>query len=165
MNYGALKTLLTMLQSQPSLRGVSVVFGEEMIAAQDSACPVVVMVPVGGPWNDPGYIQGVNPAVEMIWGTTESIDLYCWAAATGNDSPIDNADAVEVLRARVLQAFQGQLNSGLKYVPVSGKWMRMNDSVNRFGRAYVLTVQVDIGIPAVMYPDATVTQTTLNPSI
>jgi hypothetical protein len=165
MNYGALKTLLTMLQSAPSLRGVSVLFGEEMIAAQDSACPVVVMVPGAGQWGSPGYIQDVNPSVEMIWATTESIDLYCWAAATGNDSPIDNADAVEVLRARVLQAFQLQLNNGLAYRPVSGRWLAMGNSVNRFGRAYVLTVQVDIGIPAVLYPDATVTQTTLNPSI
>lgn len=165
MNYGALKTLFIMLQSQPSLRGVAVVFGEENIAAQDLACPVVVMVPGAGQWDAPGYIQDVNPSVEMIWGTTESIDLHCWAAATGNDSPIDNADAVEVLRARVLQAFQLQLNNGLAYKPVAGRWLTMGNSVNRFGRAYVLTVQVDIGIPAVLYPDATVTQTTLNPSI
>lgn len=150
MSVGSLRTLVQMLQAAPSLIaiGASVVFGEEPETAYNQPLPIVVVMPSGGTWTMNGYAYGVSSYdYQNIWMTTESIDIYLWAqGAGGAPSQLDNADAVEVLRAAVLQAFQSQQDAGLKYAPVMGTWKRTVGGMSRYGRAYVLTVQVDISV-------------------
>ncbi len=128
---------------------------------------MVVIVPQGGPWqvNGFGYVKDVNVANEMIWSTLESIDLYIWSAVSpdADTSEVDNADAVEDMRARVLHALQYQRPTGLFYKPINGRWETFNNASNRFGRAYVLTVAVEICVVAPMYPEATVREVSLDP--
>lgn len=158
MAYGALKTLMQMLAAAPSLASVAVAFGEEEIANEVPACPKVVIVPTDGAWSAPGYIRAIEPDREMLWATLENIEVWCMGFSTlPSATPIDHADATEDLRAFVLQAFQSQRDGedpmtgdperGLFYKPIAGRWVRMDDAVVRFGRAYVLTLQVEIGVP------------------
>ncbi len=172
---GALKTLVTMLAAAPSLASASVLFGEENINAQDALFPIVVIVPTGGSWNDPtgspGYYQEQgedsdlnNSNVNNVWMTRESIDLYMTALANDPTSePIDHADALETFRAQVLRALQDQAPNGLKFVPMSGRWVMDEKASIRMGRSYVLTVQVDITVTDVLPVDVTVEDVTLNP--
>lgn len=169
MSVGVLSTLLSTLQASPILTGagVSVAFGEEMINAEDVTIPKVVLVPGAGSYGpDPGYYLNADVNVDWIWGLKESIDLYLVAyATTVGAQPIDHADAVESLRQLVLQAIKSQADSGLKWTPVSGRWVTDANAVVRYGRAYVLTVQVDIAIPDVTPTEVTVTSLTLNQTI
>ena len=168
MSAGPYGALMAMLAAAPSLANVSVGFGEENINAQDMPTPMVVVVPVGGTWNDttclPGYYKTADVNLQNIWMTREMIDLYCWGASIDPSAlPVDHADATNELRQLVLQAFQNQTPLGLKFVPMSGKWAQMGTASVRYGRAYVLTVQVDITAPDVLPVYATVTQETLSP--
>jgi hypothetical protein len=157
MSVGALKTLVTQLAASAFMTGVAVSFGEEMIQAQDQPTPCVVVVPRGGPWEGPGYIYGQDPATENTWSTREAIDVWLWAFSTSvNAVAIDHADEVETLRQKVLSAFQDQRNQantdgssapGLWWKPVSGHWEPLANAVNRYGRAYVLTVVAEIAVP------------------
>lgn len=166
MSVGSLKTLLTMLQQAPSLSGVNVSYGEELVQAQDLAPPRVVIVPVGGSWIEPGYFQSASANLESIWSTNESIDIYIFGYSKNlNAQPIDHADETENLRAKVLQAFQFRREVGLFFKPMSGRWAQMGDSVNRYGRVYVLTIQVEIAVADVSQGDATVSTVTLNPPV
>lgn len=169
MSVGSLATLMTMLQAAPTLSGASVVFGEEMVAAQDKDLPMVAIVPVGGTWGPPGapgYYQIADVNLNNIWMTQESIDLYLWAASLDpNADPIDHASAIEEFRAQVLQAFQHQAPTGLMFKPVSGRWQLDQRAVVRYGRAYVLTVVVDITIPDVLPVYATVETVTQTATI
>lgn len=183
-NIGSVKTLVTMLGSFLSVYGIQCVYGEEYVYAQDVQLPCVVVIPVGGPWEQNGYArdtadtssstQTTYPSASEFnrWMTHEDIDLVCWSGdvdSTGRikDSAtnLDNCNAVENLRAKVLQALQQQAPNGLMYRPVAGQWARANDEVLRYGRAYVLTVNVDITVPDLQPVDATVIETTINPSI
>lgn len=168
-SYGALKTLLLMLQAAPSMGNVAIIYGEENVNAQDQPLPMAVIVPTTSQFKDPGYIKAVDPNINMIWGERQSIDIYLWGADEKQTPPypqeIDHADATETLKAFVLQALQSQAPNGLYYFPVSGRWERMQNAAVRYGRAYVLTVMVDIGIPDRLYQNATITEITLTPSI
>ena len=176
---GALKTLVTTLTAAPSLRNATVLFGEENINAQDATLPFVCVVPVGGPWSNPtdlpGYYRNADLELNNIWMTQESIDLYLWAADSDPSAqPLDHADAVETFRQEVLQALQYQVayadvtgtkHRGFKFNPVSGRWAQMNQASVRYGRAYVLTVTVDITAIDVLPVDALPPQTLeINPS-
>lgn len=180
-NYGTLQTLLAYLVAAPSLVGVSVVFGEENIRSSAHKLPVVTVVPVGGPWVAGGgaYYRAANVNLNALWMTQESIDLYLWSADVDGDGrakddaqPIDHANAVENLRARVLQAFQtqqaqenaeGEAQYGWMYRPVSGRWETQQDESNRYGRTYVLTVQVDITVPDALPVEADVDEVVIDP--
>lgn len=168
---GALKTLMTMLADAPSMTGVSLVFGEENIRAQEFRLPMVTVTPVGGSWTNglPGYYEDANVDLENIWLTTENINLTLWACADMDASPpptaVDHADAIENLRCNVLRAFQSQAAQGLRFVPVSGQWALYDEQVNRFGRGYVLTVQVDITYPSALPVDVTLETVEVNPEI
>jgi hypothetical protein len=177
---GALKTLYATLAGAPSLENATVFFGEENINAQDATLPYVCMVPTGGPWSNPtdlpGYYRNADLELNNIWMTQESIDLYLWAADTDPSAqPIDHADAVETFRQDVLRALQYQVayadvmgakHRGFKFIPVSGRWAQMQQASVRYGRAYVLTVQVDITAIDTLPVDALPPQTLeINPSI
>ncbi len=167
--YGSLRILMTMLAAAPAMEGVSLVFGEENINAQEYPLPMVVVVPVGGGWGPPGapgYYKNASLDVNNIWMTQESIDLYLWNNdADPEATEVNHADAVEDLRARVLQSLQTQAPNGLMYRPLSGRWQQQDKETNRFGRAYVLTVQVDITVPDTLPVLATVEKVTVNASI
>lgn len=160
MAIGALKTLMTMLAEAPSMVGVSLAFGEENKIAQEHLLPYCCVVPIGGPWQQSGayggyYVDATNEQ-DNVWATTESLALYLWAADDDvNALPVDHADAVEELRAKVLQALQNQAPLGLMFRPISGQWALGADSVVRYGRAYILTVSVDIAIPAIQPVEVT----------
>lgn len=172
---GALKTLVTMLQASTFLTAssVAVVFGEEEVNDQSQALPMVVVVPKGGPLMDTGYAQGIDPSVEMVWATKEEIDLYLWAYSTTTSAqPIDHVDAVEALRLLVLSAMQdqrynqdGNNGGGLSYRVVRGEWKLMQGAMNRYGRSYVMTVEVEIPIPMAQAVNATITSLTLTQTI
>jgi hypothetical protein len=157
MSVGALKTLMTSLQGSAFLAGVNVLFGEEEIDDESSAPPKVVLVPVGGPWESPGYVAGIDPETMNIWETKENCDVYCIAfSTTTNAQPIDHADAVETLRQQVLSAFQDQRNTaatdgsnqpGLYWKPISGRWELRQNALVRYGRSYVFSVMADISVP------------------
>jgi hypothetical protein len=173
------RTLSQTLAATSFLTGVAVSFGEEMIQAQDQATPCIVLVPIGGPYMDgPGYIAGLDPAVENVWSTRETIDVWCWAFSTSpSATAIDHADETLELRRKVLSAFQDQRNQaatdgsnlpGLYWKPVNGRWERLGDAVNRYGRAYVLTVMAEIAIPMADPPGiqiATITSEQINNSV
>lgn len=181
MNYGSLQTLVALLAAAPSLAGVSVAFGEENIRSTAFKLPMITVVPIGGPWVQGGgaYYKDSDPSLNSLWMTQENIDCYLWSADIDSDGrvkdtaqPIDNANAVENLRCRTLQAFQtqqaqfksdGSKRYGFMYRPVSGRWERQTDEVNRYGRVYVLTVNVDITVPDVLPVDATIDDVLLNP--
>lgn len=174
MSVGALKTLVTSLQASSFLGGVSVAFGEEMIAAQEMPLPFVVIVPKGGPWEEPGYIAGLDPSVENVWSTREEADIYMWAYSSAtNAQPVDHADAVETLRQQVLSALQDQRNQantdgsnapGLYWKPTDGHWELMQNALSRYGRGYVLSVMTEIAVPCLpqLTNIATVTSETVN---
>src|SRR5689334_18409327 len=117
---GSLKPLLTMLREAPTLAGVSVVFGMENVPAQEFNLPMVVVVPRGGQYAPgQGYVKDADVNLAVIWGVNTSIDLYLWAKSGDPiGQPEDEADAIENLRAVVLQAFQYQRPNGLFYFPV-----------------------------------------------
>lgn len=157
MDQSAYKTLMAMLSEAPSMAGVSVVFGEEFETAQEYALPMVTIVPVGGSWGAenvglPGYAHDTDALdlvdADNVWTTREEVNIVCWAAADPNATPspatVDNACAVENLRANVLRALQFQAPNGLMFVPRSGRWQLFGNQMTRYGRAYVLTVTVDI---------------------
>jgi len=182
VNYGSLKTLVSLLEAFLVPLGISVAFGEEYIRAAEYKLPMVTVVPIGGPWvpGGGGYYKSANPNVGGPWMTNENIDLYLWSADIDSDGrvkdeakPIDNANAVENLRARVLQAFQSQTafyasdgvtkKYGFMFRPTSGRWERQADESNRYGRVYILTVNVDITVPDVLPVDATIDEVILDP--
>lgn len=170
---GALKTLMGALTASAFMTGVSLVYGEEEIAAQDQALPMVVVVPRGGQIdNQPGYSQGIDPTTEMLWGISESVDLYLWAwSSLPNAQPIDHTDATETLRQLVLSALQdqrvqfdsqGNISNGLAFKALSQRWETMQGALNRYGRALVLTVIAEITVPMATPPNAQVTSETIN---
>jgi hypothetical protein len=163
---GALKTLFNMLQSAQSMEGVSIAFGEENKVAQEYPLPYVCMVPLGGPWQQPGYYRNADIDIHNQWMTTESVDFYLWAFDTDADATaIDHADATEVLRAQVLAALQQQAPNGLMFRPINGRWQLFQDQSARYGRAYVLTVSVDITVTDLLPKDTTVTEVTITAEI
>lgn len=174
---GALKTLFTTLQASPFLAGVALGFGEELIGTTDLPTPCVIVAPVGGPWDAPGYVAGIDPQTENVWKTDEAVDLHMWAhSPSPTAQAIDHANEAELLRQKMLSALQDQRNqatssganaTGLYWKPVNGRWLPMGNSVNRYGRAYVLTVIAEISVP--MDPptagEATITAVNTNNSI
>jgi hypothetical protein len=180
---GSLKTLFQALQASAFLSGVSLAYGEEMKAAQDQALPYVVMVPIGGPSQEPGYARdgSQSPPValdvftEDLWEFAETVQFYLWAASTApNPQPIDHADAVETLRLAVLSALrdqkaqqddQGNTYYGLAWKPLREDWETMQNAVNRYGRALILTVQVDIPVVMPTPPEATILTTQQNQTV
>ncbi len=168
---GALKTLMTMLAAAPSMVGVSLAFGEEALRAQEYTLPMVTLVPIGGSWGAglPGYAQDTDVDLENIWMTSEAINLVLWANANMEADPpptaVDHADAVENLRSNVLRALQSQAALGLKFVPVNGQWSLFDEQVNRFGRGYTLTVNVDITYPSALPVGVTLEEIIINPSV
>jgi hypothetical protein len=164
---GSLEPLMDALTSAPTLAGASVVFGEENLASNEYPLPRVVVTPIGGNWESPGYYKDANPDVTAIWKTDENIELSLWAESTDptRQLPIHHATAVEDFRAAVLQALQAQRSTGLFYKPVSGRWQLDQDAVSRLGRSYVLTVVVEITVPDVVPIEATYTSVTLTEEI
>ncbi len=161
---GSLRTLFQTLTASALLAGVSLSFGEEKIAGLDPSPNHVVVVPVGGPWSDNGYARGIDPdeGGNAIWMTRERIDIYCYAHdPTEGAGPVDHADAVESLRTRVLQALLGQQNGGLFFKPTNGTWMTAQNEISRFGRAYVISLNVDISVVGIA-PIPTVPPQTLD---
>lgn len=176
MAQGALKTLLTMLSESSYLSGVSILFGEENISARDAAYPMIVLVPRGGPIEPIGYKKDNDPYDDMSWCVSEEVDVYCIAfSSTPNAQPIDHADAVEDLIAKVLGAFQDQRvvydgnldteNGGLWYKTLRGRWETMQNASKRYGRTYVVTVLVEKTITATAPTEATVSSLTINETI
>lgn len=170
---GALKTLFGALQGSAYMSGVSLVYGEEEVNDQSQTLPMVVMVPRGGQvTNDPGYVNGLDPTVEHVWGISESIDLYLWAYSTANGATaIDHADATETLRQLVLSALQdqrvqfdvnGNALNGLWFAAQSQRWETMQGAFNRYGRALILTVTAEISVPMATPPNATVTSESIS---
>lgn len=185
-NIGAIKTLVTMLGAFLTPYGIQCVYGEEFVWSNAVQLPCVVVAPLGGTWEQNGYARdplvssGGDPAFSYApsqmernrWMTHEDIQIYCWSAdvdANGREkdtaTPVDHANAVENLRAKVLQALQDQAPNGLMYRPVSGQWVWAGSETLRYGRAYVLTVNVDITVPDIIPVDATVEEVTINPEI
>lgn len=188
---GPYKTLLQALQASAFITAanITLAFGEEMVPAQDKELPYVVMVPRGGLAQEPGYaldgsISGASPPlpsqyldvnVEDLWEFGEIFQFYCWAFDP-SAAPIDNAEATSAVRLALLSALRdqramqdsnGNAFYGLSWRALRTDWEPMQGAVNRFGRALILTVQIDI--PAVMAPptsiETTVETTQFNPTI
>lgn len=172
---GALKSLVATLTASAFLSGVSVLFGEENIDADIAALPAIVVVPKGGPWQSPGYAQGLDPSVEYIADTDESIDVYMRSFCSDADAlAIDHADAVETLRQLVICAFADQRNQqnsdgssaiGLLWRPTVGHWEMAGNQIDRFGRMYVMTFITTIAVPTMSPQLATVKSVTYNNAI
>lgn len=169
---GSIKTLVQMLSGFLTVYGIQVVYGEEFVWGSDCRLPCVVVAPVGGPWEQNGYYKAASQDQNNTWITHEDIQIYCWSAAidaNGREldtaTPVDHADAVENLRAKVLQALQQQAPGGLMYRPINGQWVWAGSETLRYGRAYVLTVNVDVSVSDIAPVDATVTEVTITPSI
>lgn len=172
---GPLKTLFGALQASTFLSGVSLAFGEECIADESLSLPYVVMVPRGGQVESNGYEGNGDPAVERRYKISQRIDFYLRAASSApNAQPVDHADAVETLRAQVLSAFQDQraqysdvsnVAIGLAFVPDSEQWATMQNSLNRYGRALVLTGVFELTVTTPVPQVATIASYQLNKTI
>lgn len=183
---GSLKTLVQMLKAFFDVYGIDVRFGEEFVWDTTVKLPCVVVAPLGGQWEQNGYLKDTRRTTTSgagyayydsdernnQWMTHEDIQIYCWSAdvdANGMEkataTAVDHADAVENLRAKVLQALQQQAPNGLMFRPVNGQWVWAGSETLRYGRAYVLTVNVDITVPDIAPVDVTVAEVTINPEI
>lgn len=155
------------------MSGVTLQFGEEFIRAQEPTLPCITMVPRGGPIGaSPGYINGLDSNVEMIWGVFDSVDFYLWAAASSpTATPIDHADAVESLRQLFLSAMRDQqaqyadivnVSYGLAWRPTREQWATDQDALLRFGRGLIISFEAEISVPMASIPggpEATITST------
>jgi hypothetical protein len=169
---GSLKTLVQMLKGFFDVYNIDVRFGEEFVWDNTVKLPCVVVAPLGGQWEQTGNFRDASQYQNNTWMTNEDIQIYCWAAAVDANgreldtaTAVDHADAVENLRAKVLQSFQQQAPYGLMFRPTHGQWVWAGSETVRYGRAYVLTVNVDISVPDIQPVDATVITETINPSI
>ena len=175
---GPYATLMTMLSASSYLTGVNIVFGEENINAQEFPIPFICVVPVGGSWQGNAYIKGLDPEVEKAWCSTESVELWCWNAVnTGGvldeaATPQQHADAVVTLLTDIVSAFQDQRvgeggddnSGGLAFYPVSGRWEQMKQGSLRYGRAYVLTISLEVPfmMPIPVGSETTITEITID---
>jgi hypothetical protein len=168
---------MTQLAAAPTMVGVSLQFGEESIADESAAVPRVILVPLGGEIIEPSYSFQTDPDSENQWSTVEQCDLYLHAWSTvANALPIDHANAVELLRQKVLSAFQwqrmnedqetGDVTGGLFWKPLRTRWARFGDAVLRYGRCCILTVQVEIPMvdESFQYQDATIAEVEIVPA-
>lgn len=162
MSVGAIKALVQTLQSSALLTGVTITTGEEAIYSQ-ATLPSIVVVPRGGPWSQCGYAVAVNQGINAAWMTSESLDLYLWAADATSSAVLDSYSAVEDLRTLVLRALMAQAPIGLFWFPTAGEWVR--GTTDSYGRAYRLTVSVDITTTDVATVDATATTVTQNNTV
>lgn len=169
---GALKTLYSTLKASAFMSGISVVYGEEMIADQSQTLPMVVMVPKGGSYTPGvGYSQHADPMTEMIWGVEQNVDFYLWGADV-DGIPIDSVDAVEPVRLALLSALQEQrvqadaagnpTVGGLWFKPVSERWELMQNAANRFGRSLVISTMAEISVVTALPSNATVTSESIS---
>lgn len=153
--------LNTLLKTAPSLQSNAlnaVLFGEEHIYDENRKPPAIVVVPMGGPIGMGTAPKGLDPEqVNMIWETSEMIHVHCWGKSYAkNANSLDHYNATDLLRQNVLKAFQFQrydadpeddkINDGPGYwfKPVNGYWVTYGDSVTRYGRAYVIEIEVKI---------------------
>jgi hypothetical protein len=170
---GPLKTLFGALASSQALAGVSLIYGEEEVHTQALPLPMVVMVPMGGPYEEsPAYSAAFDETIATQWGLTQAVDFYLWAS---DPSPtalaIDHVDAIEALRVNVLSALQdqrahwtptGETERGLYYKPLAERWAQMDGAYSRFGRGLVLTVQVPTPLAPPAPPVAVIQTQELN---
>ena len=172
------RTLVTQLRAAPTMVGVGVQYGEESIADESVPTPRIILVPIGGPVSQPAYSLDTNPSAENQWSSLEQCDVYMHAWSNSpNAGPVDHANEVEILRQRVLSAFQWQMRNqdpqtglitgGLYCKPISLRWLRFGDATVRYGRCCVLTVTVDIPMvdESFQYQDATILQVDESASI
>lgn len=170
---GPLKTLFGALRASQALTGVSLVYGEEEVHSQGQPLPMVVMVPMGGPYEDsPAYSGHFDRTIEAQWGISQTVDFYLWAAdPSPTATPIDHADATESLRVLVLSALQDQraqytdvanIERGLYYKPLMERWAQMDGGLVRLGRALVLTVLVPTPVAPPAPPVAIITEEAIN---
>jgi hypothetical protein len=174
----AYQTLMTQLAAAPTMTGIAVQFGEESIADESQPLPRVVLVPLGGEVGEPAYSMSTDPDVENQWSITEQCDVYMFAWSNAVDAtPADHANAVELLRQKVLSAFQwqrynenattGATTGGLYWKPLRMRWARFGDAVLKYGRCCVLTVEVEIPMvdQSFEYQDATILTVTQNAAV
>lgn len=173
---GGYETLCTQLAAAPIMSGVAVQFGEEAIADESAPLPRVVLVPLGGVVNEAAYSKSTDPDVVNQWAMVEQCDVYMLAWSATN-TPIANANAVELLRQKVLSAFQwqrmnvdagtGAVTGGLFWKPIRTRWSRFGDAVERYGRCCILTLEVEIPMvdQSFVYADATIATVTQTAAI
>jgi hypothetical protein len=149
----SIKTLLIALQNAPTLQGVSVVYGEELIATDQSTLPLVVIVPDTFTYTQEGYQQDQPKYSRTISRKRQLVHLYCWAIDPLN-TPIDNTNAMETLEQQVHQALAYQrsnaITSGIMWFPKGGKWQLMGGAFTRYGRGMVIDVDVEISVPDII---------------
>lgn len=180
MSASPYKTLLQALSASSYLTGTTLAFGEESIADQGSSLPYVVMVPRGGPAQDPGYARDgstTTPAdldayTEDLWEFGETFDFYIWALSTSPGAVgVDHAESARAVRLALLQALRdqraqadanGTIYHGLSFKVIRSDWETMQNAVSRLGRALILTVRVDIPEVPATPPEATIETTQQN---
>lgn len=172
----AYSTLVTQLAAAPTMSGIAVQFGEESLADESQPLPRVVLVPLGGEVGEPSYAMSTDPDAENQWSIIEQCDVYMLAWNATN-TPIANANEVELLRQKVLSAFQwqrynenaqtGATTGGLYWRPLRMRWARFGDAIERYGRCCVLTIEVEIPMvdQSFVYTDATITTVTQTTSV
>ena len=166
MSASSLGILVGAIKAAAVLTGVSVSYGGESLAGLDRVPPLIDIVPVGGSWTDNGYAQGVDPDV-MIWMTTEQVDLYCYGFSTAaGATAVDHADSARNICNLALQAMQSQAALGLKFSTINGQWVTGGGEYSQFGRAYKLSINVDISMTDVLPVNApTPITTTITPAV
>lgn len=174
---GPLKTLFDMLSQSAPLTGVGVYFGLEEVDQQRATLPYVVMNPTAGRYESPASgVTKLDPDTEMSWDARGNLDIWLFAAAPdlANQGAIDHADALQSLEVKVLAALQDQqaqytdennVTFGFAYKAVSFRWETNTNAVSRFGRAFVITFQLDAPRVVPLGPKATVTRVRIGTQI
>lgn len=170
---GVYSALQNILSQAPSLKGVTINWGEER-DWKNVKPPAIAVVPIGGPIDEPGLpVRNLDPLTNMLWETKERVSIYCWARSQAvNANIFDHYDAVDDLRQNVLKALQYQRSNGLIngnfvdgafYKPVAWQWELLDSSVVRMGRAGRLDVDIRIPILDDPPPEVTITNEIIIP--
>lgn len=178
---GPYETFFLALQASVYMTGVTMAFGEEMIAAQDVALPSVVMVPRGGPAQEPGYArdgsatdpQDIDVYTDDLWEFGEIFQFYCRAKSNDptRQKPLHHHEATRALRLLLLSALRdqramsdgtGAVFYGLSFKALRSDWESMQDtSFGRTGQPFdrpidrfarALVLSVQVNVPEVMAP-------------
>jgi len=171
---GPYETLMQALAASSYMSGINLYFGEEMIAAQDTKLPCIVAVPRGGIVNELGFVEdgSVSPPqdidffTEDLWTVSELFQFYCRGQSTdpNRQQALHHTEATRAIRLSLLSALNNQRDmldsdgnsfKGLAFKVLRSDWQRVSDivgrddnqfarAIDRFGRALVMSVQIEI---------------------
>lgn len=141
--------ILSGLQANPFLAGISVVFGEENRFTAASKLPQIVFYPSKISYQQwtPGYVQNLDPSIKVIWQRSENLVFELWDQAASNTATAaQDADRIYLLSQKLSSALYYQRPNGYQFSITSGGWALFEGAKTRRGRAQILNITFDIPV-------------------